>query len=75
MLDSVRQFKQFYYPAAWAHYDLAVPGSLAIAPSIKNARLLASDYRDMRVMFFRQPPSFDEVIDQLRALQHQINGV
>jgi hypothetical protein len=75
MLHSVRQFKQFYYPAAWAHYDLAVPGSLAIAPSIKNARLLASDYRDMRVMFFRQPPSFDEVIDQLRALQHQINGV
>lgn len=33
MLDEVRQYKERYYPAAWARYDRAVPGTLSIVPS------------------------------------------
>jgi hypothetical protein len=35
---------------------------------------LATDYRGMRMMFFEEPPSFDRVLGQLRALQQQVNG-
>ena len=74
MLDDVREFKQLYYPVAWARYDLAVPGTLAIVPSDGKMRAIASDYRDMRMMFFREPPPFVELTEQLRALQNQINA-
>ncbi len=74
MLQRVREFKQRYYPSAWAHYDRAVPGSLTVVPSDDKLRTLASDYRAMRMMFFREPPPFEEVVAQLRALQQQING-
>ncbi len=75
MLDEVRKFKQTYYPAAWAHYDRAAPGSLKIIPSDEKVRVLISDYRDMRMMFFREPPPFGTILDRLRALERQINGV
>ncbi len=74
MLEAVKEFKQRYYPATRAHYDLAVPGSLAIIPSETKMQALAADYRDMRMMFFREPPAFELVIGQLRALQQQINA-
>lgn len=73
MLDSVREFKQRYYPAAWARYDLATPGSLTLIPHDTKLRALASDYQDMRMMFLREPPTFETVLDRLRALQSQIN--
>lgn len=74
MLGDVRRFKERYYPAAWARYDLAVPGTLVIVPSGTRIRALASDYRDMRMMFFSEPPPFEQVMKQLRALQEQINA-
>lgn len=72
-LDDVRAFKQRYYPAAWARYDLAVPGSLAIVPSNAKIRALISDYREMRMMFLREPPAFEEVLAHLRALEKLVN--
>jgi hypothetical protein len=74
MLDTVREFKQHYYPAAWARYDLATPGSLTLIPHDTKLRALASDYRDMRMMFLRQPPTFEAILDRLRALESQINA-
>jgi hypothetical protein len=74
MLSDVRRFKQRYYPAAWARYDLAVPGSLAIVPLDVKLRALVFDYRDMRMMFLQDPPTFEKIIEQLRALQTQINA-
>jgi hypothetical protein len=75
MLDEVRQYKERYYAAAWARYDQAVPGTLSIVPSETKMRALIADYRDMRMMFFREPPAFESVVDRLRALQEQVNGV
>jgi Nucleotidyl transferase AbiEii toxin, Type IV TA system len=74
MLDEVRKYKELYYYSAWARYDLAVPGTLVVVPSDNKVRELAADYRDMRMMFFRDPPTFGEVIAQLRRLQEQINN-
>lgn len=74
MLDDVRIFKDVYYHSGWARYDLARPGSLAIVPSREKLRDLAGDYRGMRQMFLSHPPSFDWVIDQLRAFESEVNA-
>lgn len=73
MLEDVRKFKQLYYPTGWARYDLAVPGTLRIVPSASKLRAFASDYREMRMMFFTEPASFEKVMEELDKLQDQIN--
>ena len=75
MLEEVRKFKARYYPSARARYDLAVPGTLTIVPSESKALALATDYRNMRMMFFSEPPEFGEVMERLYGLQEQINDV
>jgi hypothetical protein len=35
---------------------------------------LEKDYRNMGVMIFGEPPSFDSIIETLDALEKQING-
>ena len=73
MLHDVRAFKTIYYHADWAHYDLAVPGSLVIIPGNARIRELEADYRDMQQMFLHEPPSFGTVIEQLAEFEAQIN--
>jgi hypothetical protein len=74
MLEDVRAFKDAYYPAAWARYDLAKPGSLVVVPGLEMLREIASDYRSMRQMFLIDPPSFDWVVEQLRAFEGEVNA-
>jgi len=74
MLDEVRQYKERYYASAWAR-DLAVPATLSIVPSETKMRALTADYREMRMMFFREPPAFESVVDRLRVLEERVNGV
>jgi hypothetical protein len=74
MLENVRAFKDVYYHAAWARYDLAKPGSLVVIPSAEKLRELASDYRDMRQMFLSGPPSFDWVLERLRTFENEVNA-
>jgi hypothetical protein len=74
MLDDVRAFKNAYYHAAWARYDLAVPGSLAIVPGSKKLRDLATDYRSMEQMFLSEPPPFEEVIEALQGFEDSVNA-
>jgi len=65
MLESVRRYKQRYYPSAWSRYDLATPGSLRLLRSLQKRRALAADYRAMRTMFFSEPEPFSEVLARL----------
>ncbi len=73
MLESVRSFKDVYYHARWAHYDLAKPGSLIVIPNADKLRDLSRDYRTMRQMFLSDPPSFERVVDQLRNFEIEVN--
>lgn len=74
MLADVRAFKDIFYHAAWARYDLAKPGSLVVIPKDKKLREIASDYRNMRQMFLNDPPSFDRVVEVLRAFEGAVNA-
>jgi hypothetical protein len=73
MLEDVRVFKDIYYHAAGARYDLAKPGSLVVVPGPEMLRELATDYRNMRQMFLRDPPGFDAVVGALRTFEQNVN--
>jgi len=74
MLETVRLYKERYYPSAWARYDLATPGTLRLCPSAAKGSALTSDYRAMRSMFFTEPWPFSDVLDRLRQIEKTING-
>lgn len=74
LLEEVAHHKDFFFPAAWARYDEARPGSLRLVPGESLRRLLESDYRQMAEMFFGEQPSFGEVVATLGELEDEING-
>ena len=73
LLARVVQHKQVFYPAAWARYDLAVPGSLRLLPHESRLAGLKEDYRKMVVMIFGTAPSFDSVLDTLAQFEREVN--
>jgi Nucleotidyl transferase AbiEii toxin, Type IV TA system len=75
LLQDVVSLKQRFYPVTWARYDLAVPGSFRLLPATTaHTRELELDYRDMQLMIFGLAPKFEQIIEQLLALEQQING-
>jgi len=76
LLRDVVQFKQLFYPSAWARYDLAIPGSFRLLPSSsQQAAALKKDYEDMAVMVFGDRPRFDSLLTVLGQLEADINSL
>lgn len=73
LLEKVITFKSKFYPAKWAHFETAVPGSIKLIPSQPRFAELISDYKAMRDMFYGDVPTFEEVIATLRILEEEIN--
>ena len=73
LLLQVARHKEMFYPAAWANYAEARPGTLRLAPHPSLARSLEADYRRMTEMFFTPPPPFDEVLATIAELEQGIN--
>ncbi len=74
LLHSVVEFKKKFYPRAWAHYELARPGTMRLLPPEHNLKALADDYKQMQVMLFGLVPSFDDLMQDLGKLENQINA-
>lgn len=66
--------KQVFFPASWANYEAAVPGSFKLIPPEVRLSNLATDYRAMQDMFFRPPPAWPEIIAVLASLEERINA-
>jgi hypothetical protein len=76
LLEEVRKFKDFYYHAPAARYDLAKPGTLSLLPkTAEELDALRADYRNMRVMFFGEPIPFEAIVEHLRAFEGRVNGL
>ena len=73
LLKAVVEFKERFYYSSWARYDLAAPGSFRLSPPDSQLPALERDYRAMRDMFFREPPSFEAILAGLTALELEIN--
>ena len=74
LLEKVAAHKEAFYYAAWARYDEARVGSLRLVPHDDLAEALRRDHEDMREMFFEEPPTFEEIMGELEALEHEINS-
>jgi Nucleotidyl transferase AbiEii toxin, Type IV TA system len=73
LLASVVEHKKVFFREAAARYDLAKPGSLRVCPPESHVAQIRSDYRDMREMFFAEPPPFETVMSDLRELEDRVN--
>lgn len=74
LLAQVAQHKATFFRSGWASYETARPGTLRLMPDDARIKDLRADYRAMAPMMFDQtPPSFDDLLKQMSALQKAIN--
>jgi hypothetical protein len=74
LLLKVARHKDVFFPAAWARYAEAKPGTLRLVPPDARLPELEQDYRNMQEMIFGEPPTFDHLLDVLRGIERNING-
>jgi quinol monooxygenase YgiN len=70
----VADWKSRFFPATWARYNLARPGTFRLAPPEFRLVELSRDYQAMRDMFITTPRSFDSIINAVSDLEYRING-
>ncbi len=69
----VAEWKGRFFPASWARYDLAKPGTFRLTPPDFRLTELERDYQAMRPMFLTTPPPFGALIEDVRRLEESIN--
>ncbi len=74
LLLSVARHKQVFFPAAWANYPDAQPGTLRLVPTATRCSELERDYRQMQEMIFGEVPPFEHLLDVLREIECKVNG-
>lgn len=75
LLKEVVEFKQRFYPSAWAKYELAVPGSFRLVPYEARLTELEKDFQAMQSMIFDKHLSFEAMLDALSELEQEINAL
>ena len=75
LLARVVTFKDRFYPAGNAHYDLAKPGTMRLLPLEDCLPVLRDDYAHMRNMLFGEIPSFEEIMACIARLEKEINSL
>ena len=75
LLKSVVESKMQFYPRNWARYDLAKPGTMKLVPPDYLLRSLRKDYQEMEIMIYGERISFDEILEQIRILELEINSI
>jgi hypothetical protein len=74
LLRAVVDHKQRFYPRGWAQYELAVHGTFRLMPSPGHSKVLKEDYEGMKEMIYGDVPEFDELMNQIRSLEAEINA-
>lgn len=73
LLERVVRFKDRFYPAGSAHYELAKPGTMRLMPPIDCIPILRDDYEHMKNMIFGEKPVFEEIMVCIERLETEIN--
>lgn len=73
LLRQVVAFKDRFYPAASARYDLAKPGTMRLKPPEDCLHDLRADYEHMKNMIFGEKPEFEEILAAIGKLEMEIN--
>jgi len=75
LLKTVTEHKALFFKANWAHYEAATMAGLRLLPRNDQMSTLKMDYHHMQQMFFKEPPAFDQIMEKLRKLEKEINGI
>jgi hypothetical protein len=75
LLKQVVDFKLKFYPATWAKFEEAIPGTLKLMPSQMHIKDLEKDYKAMENMIFDKKLSFEEILSTLKNLENEINSL
>ena len=75
LLRKVVVFKDRFYPAASAHYELGKPGTMRLMPPGDCLPALKTDYEHMKNMIFGETPEFKEILSALEDLEKAINSL
>jgi len=75
LLADVVKHKKVFYNASYANYDACLTGQLRLIPEDAVLAALHDDFQRMisAGMFIGEPPTFDAIVDRLRALEAVIN--
>ena len=73
--ESVVRHKDKYFHSGWANYESAKPGTFRLVLPEHRLPDLKKDYKEMREMFFDEPPSIDELLNQLQEIEKKINNI
>ncbi len=74
LLNRVAEHKDRFYPAAWARYADARPGSLRLSPHPALEAMLKEDYGAMQEMIFGEPPAFGAILERIAEVEAEINS-
>lgn len=75
LLKQVVDFKLKFYPATWAKFEDAKPGSIKLTPSDIHIKDLEKDYKAMENMIFDKKLTFEEILETLKNLEDEINSL
>ena len=75
LLVDVVKHKKVFYNASYANYDDCLVGQIRLIPEVAVLAALNDDFQRMvsAGMFICDPPTFDTIVDRLRALEAAIN--
>ena len=69
----VVEHKRVFFAETGDPYATAVPGGFRLLPDRGRLGELERDYREMREMFFEEPPAWPVLVERLRRLEDEIN--
>lgn len=74
ILRRVISYEKAFYYSSYAHYEDCLNGNVVLVPSKKYCEALEADYMAMieAGMFFKDPPGFSVILDQLITLQKEV---
>lgn len=74
LAEASRRHKELMFRAPDHRYDRAVPGTYRLVPTEAMRKNLAADYDRMSAMIFGEPPTFDDVMKSIEALEQYLNS-
>ena len=76
LFESVARHRQIFFQQRWVDYSTLRKGSLRLLPQPEQMGDWRRDYEAMRdVMFFEEPPSFEDVLTEAQRFQDEFNRI
>ena len=74
LLERVAIHKSIYFASAWANYGTARKGTLKLCPAARVVDDLEKDYRLMASMFFRDMPTWNQILGTIEDFEKEFNA-